>query len=529
MKSMHYSWGILFALLMACSQTMTVQTVQAQEKKTDSGYNNPVISGFNPDPSVCRKDSDYYLVTSSFEYFPGVPIYHSKDLIHWEQIGHCLTRRSQLNLEKAWVSGGIFAPTIRYHKGTFYMITTNTSDKGNFIVHTKDPAGEWSDPVWLVQKGIDPSLFWDNDTCYLVSNPNGGICLSEINPITGEQLSPTKCIWYGTGGRYPEAPHIYKKDGYFYLTIAEGGTEYAHKVTVARAVDIYGPYTSNPANPILTHSRRLVESNPIQGTGHADFIQAHDGSWWTVFLGFRPGDGRHHVMGRETFLAPVEWGKGSWPVIYNKGYVDTLMITTTLPERPLKDNFSDASTDFSESQLGYSWMYIRNPHFENYSLKEKPGYLVLKATKKQIKDIASPTFVGTRQNHMAQTVSTNVQIIRPGKLLQTGLTVFQNPTHHYDVQLVRKGNDTYVQVHVRVGRIDYIAKEMSIPSQPATLKVVADKYSYVFYCNDTRLIDLDTRYLSSETASGFTGVLFGLFAQSNDGNGAAAFDWYKTK
>lgn len=252
-----------------------------------SGYTNPVIPGFYPDPSVCAVGDDFYLVNSSFEYFPGVPVFHSKDLINWTQIGYCLTRKSQLFLDKCVPSGGIFAPTIRYNNGMFYMITTDVS-KGNFIVHTQDPAGEWSEPVWLKQRGIDPSLYFEGDKCYLTSNPDNTIYVSEINPLTGEQLTESRAIWGGTGGRYPEAPHIYKKDGWYYLLISEGGTEYGHKVTIARSRNIDGPYTSNPANPILTHMNVNAQQNPIQGTGHADLVQAKDGSWWMVFLAFRP-------------------------------------------------------------------------------------------------------------------------------------------------------------------------------------------------------------------------------------------------
>lgn len=177
------------------------------------GYKNPVIPGFHPDPSVCKAGDDYYLVNSSFQYFPGVPLFHSKDLVNWEQIGNCLTRESQLDLTGANSGSGIFAPTIRYHQGRFFMITTNISGKGNFLVHTTDPKGEWSDPVWLEQGGIDPSLYFEDDKCYMVSNPDGYINLCEIDPITGKQLTASKRIWNGTGGRYPEGPHIYKKDG----------------------------------------------------------------------------------------------------------------------------------------------------------------------------------------------------------------------------------------------------------------------------------------------------------------------------
>ena len=186
---------------------LSISTFWAQ-----SGYNNPVLSGFYPDPSVCRVDSDYYLVTSSFEFFPGVPLFHSKDLIHWDQIGYCLNRKSQLPLESAGASGGIYAPTIRYHDGVFYMITTNVTDKGNFYVTTTDPHGEWSEPIWLEQGGIDPTLFFDEGRCYLISNPDNTITIGEIDVKTGKPLSQPRGIWQGTGGRYPEGPHIYKKD-----------------------------------------------------------------------------------------------------------------------------------------------------------------------------------------------------------------------------------------------------------------------------------------------------------------------------
>lgn len=295
------------------------------------GFHNPVLPGFYPDPSVCRVGNDYYLVNSSFQYFPGVPVHHSKDLIHWEAIGHCISRPSQTKLEKIGFWNGIYAPTIRYHKGTFYMITTNTSDKGNFYVTTGNPAAEWSDPIWIDQPGIDPDLFFDdNGRSYILSARRGGyIQLREIDIRTGKLISEPYDLWRGTGGRCLEAPHLYKKDNYYYLVTAEGGTEYGHKVMIARSRTIEGPYENNPDNPILTHINSM--SNPIQGTGHADFIQAHDGSWWTVFLGFRPQSHTHHLTGRETYLAPVQWNENEWPVVNGNGTVALDMNSTTLP------------------------------------------------------------------------------------------------------------------------------------------------------------------------------------------------------
>lgn len=206
-------------------------------------FKNPVIPGYNPDPSICRVGDDFYLVNSTFEFFPGVPVYHSKNLVNWELKGYCLNRRSQLELEGCRNSGGIYAPTIRYHKGMFYMITTNVTDKGNFVVHTDNIDGEWSDPAWIDQGGIDPSLFWDEDNkCYYCSTGilDGvrGIVAFEINPMTGEILSDKHLISEGCGGQCAEGPHIYKKDGMYYLMIAEGGTEYAHRETIQRSASV---------------------------------------------------------------------------------------------------------------------------------------------------------------------------------------------------------------------------------------------------------------------------------------------------
>ena len=276
---------------------------------------NPVIPGFHPDPSVCRVGDKFYLVNSSFQYFPGVPIFESTDMQHWTQIGNVLDRQSQLPLKGASSWLGIYAPTIRYNDGVYYMITTNVGNGGNFMVTASDPRGPWSEPMWLEQQGIDPSLYFENDVCYMVSNPDNTIMLCEIDPRTGGQLTESKPIWRGTGGRYPEGPHIYKKDGYYYLLISEGGTEIAHNLTIARSKNIYGPYEGCPDNPIFTHCCMAAQTSQIQGTGHGDLVQGADGKWWISFLAFRFIGGSYHHLGRETFVLPVEWTKDGWPVI----------------------------------------------------------------------------------------------------------------------------------------------------------------------------------------------------------------------
>ncbi|MCW0484479.1 glycoside hydrolase family 43 protein [Gaoshiqia sediminis] len=495
------------------------------------GYQNPVIPGFHPDPSVCKAGDDFYLVTSSFEYFPGVPIFHSKDLVNWEQIGHCLTRPSQLELEKTRPSGGIYAPTIRYHDGTFYMITTNVSDKGNFIVHTDDPAGEWSDPVWLKQGGIDPSLYFEGDKCYLTSNPGNCIYLSEINPMTGEQLSESRAIWTGTGGRYPEAPHIYKKDGWYYLLISEGGTEYGHKVTIARSKNIDGPYESNPANPILTHMNVNAQNNPIQGTGHADLVQANDGSWWIVFLAFRPQSGLHHMLGRETFLAPVRWDKNAWPVVNGDGTVDLNMDVPTLPLQPFPQ--VSYNTEFDEDKLGFEWNYLRNPKSENYSLSARKGYLRLKATPVSLDDLDSPTFVGRRQEHIDLTATVKMDLFDAQKGDESGITVFMNNESHYDLFLKQTATGKRVLVlRYRLGALSHTACEVVMPKGNVYLQVHGDKDYYSFaYSTDGKnfetLDKVNVRYISSETVGGFTGIYLGLYATSASKTSKAYADFDK--
>lgn len=499
----------------------------SQEKQ---GYQNPVIPGFHPDPSVCRAGDDFYLVNSSFQYFPGVPLFHSKDLVNWEQIGHCLTRPSQLPLHDATTWGGIYAPTIRYHEGTFYMITTNVSDRGNFLVHTTDPRGEWSEPVWLKQGGIDPSLYFEEGKCYLVSNPNGGIFLSEIDPKSGEQLTEPRRIWNGTGGRYPEGPHLYKKDGWYYLLISEGGTEYGHKVTIARSRHIEGPYDSNPSNPILTHINQNAQTNPIQGTGHADLVQAADGSWWMVCLAFRPQSGSHHLLGRETFLVPVRWDEGAWPVVNGDGTVKLQMDVPTLPQQPFAPK--PARTDFKAGKPGAEWVYIRNPHPENYTFAS--GKLRLKATPVNLDNSQqSPTFIGRRQEHIDFTATTSVQLRQASTGDEAGLTVYMFEPAHYDLFVRQQADGQTVVLRYRLGSLTHIEKEVPLPRGKVQLRVKGDKDLYHFeYAPDgkpfQKLGSMDAKYISTETAGGFTGIVLGMYASSTGATeGYGEFDFFE--
>lgn len=476
-------------------------------------YRNPIIAGFHPDPSICRVGDDYYLVNSSFQYFPGVPIFHSTNLTEWEQIGNVLDRASQLQLDTAPSWGGIYASTIRYNDGLFYLITTNVTHGGNFFVTATDPRGPWSDPVWLTQGGIDPSLYFENGHCFLVSNPDDCITLCEIDPVTGKELSEEKPIWRGTGGRYPEGPHIYKKDGWYYLLISEGGTESAHMLTIARSRRIDGPYESNPDNPIFTHCRQAAQNNSIQGTGHGDFVQAQDGSWWIVFLAYRQYGGMFHHLGRETFLAPVQWPKGSWPVINGGNPIEEEM-GTDIPPRV----FRHETTTF-DGAPGPEWIFIQNPDSTRYGFE---GGLTLQGAG-ELSENDHPTFIGRRQESPAGEFSTKVSLAGDGK---AGISLYQIHNGHADLVVRREGGKLRASVEYQVKSLHYNVDSPVLPAREVALLVKADGDKYLFYYDAGAgwqyLDTMDAALLSSEVVGGFTGVTLGLFAV----NGTARFDWF---
>jgi alpha-N-arabinofuranosidase len=495
-------------------------------------YSNPVISGFYPDPSVCRVDENYFLVTSSCEYFPSVPIFHSRDLVHWRQIGHCLTRSSQVALQKCASSQGIFAPTIRYHEGIFYMTTTNVSAGGNFYVYTDDPFGEWSEPIWIDLKGIDPSLFFDTDGRVYVS-ANGhpaGIYLCEIDPQTGQRRTGTHCIWKGTGGRFPEAPHVYYLNDSYYLMIAEGGTEYGHMASMARSTSPWGPFEPCPHNPILTHRDRGF--HPIQGTGHADLVEAHDGSWWLVFLAFRPCGGDFHHLGRETYLAPVSWTDDGWPVANHHRGIELTMDTPTLPQHPWPGESSH--DDFDQSILRLSWNFLRNPYAQDWSLTDRPGWLRLYGSPLSLDAQDSPAFIGRRQQHFSCKTRSLLDFTPGYEGEEAGLVVLANERHHYEIALTCMDGRRSIIVRRRVGDLVAIVAQQIIEDSPVELEIQASADMYVFsYALPGQSLHLlatgATRYLSSEVVGSFTGVYLGMYATGNGrANSAPAdFDWFE--
>jgi beta-xylosidase len=486
-------------------------------------FRNPVIPGFHPDPSICRAGEDYYLVCSSFEYFPGVPVFHSRDLVHWTQIGNALERPGQLRLPPGTrSSGGIYAPTIRYHDGRFWLVTTNVSGDGNLLFTTTDPAGPWSDPVPLTGvKGIDPDLAWDDDgTCWCTY---AGVEQIRIDPHTGQSYGPPRRLWSGTpGAKAPEAPHLYRIGDYWYLMIAEGGTERGHGVAIARGRTPHGPFEPCPANPVLTHR---ATDHPIQNTGHADLVQGPDGSWWMVLLAVRAGGGTPgwHVLGRETFLAPVSWVDG-WPV------VGELAPDMTPPPWPLQRVAEEpVRDDFALPGLAPRWVSLRDRPAENYTTRERAGWLTLHA-RGASPDEPDVTFLGRRQQHPDCRVRALIDPAQGGG----GLTVRLDEKHHYDVE-VTSGE---VRLLARIGPLRTTVATRPVSAGPLVLGIdVTATQTLNDACTGpdtlslgfgepgdtyTQLAALDGRYLSTEVAGGFTGRTLGMYAAT----GTVHFDWF---
>lgn len=498
---------------------------------------NPVLRGFYPDPSVCKVNGKFYMVCSSFQYFPGVPIFESKDLIHWRQIGHCLTRPSQVALREVGSSGGVFAPTIRYHDSRFYMVTTNDTYHKNFYVTTEDIYGEWSDPVFVDQDGIDPSLFFEDGRTYFMSNgsdENGNGCIfqCEINEKTGERLTESRPIWGGTGGKYLESPHLYRFGDWYYLMAAEGGTEFGHMITYARGMSPYGPFQAYEKNPVLTNRNLGGPQSLIQGIGHGDLIQDDRGNTYMLCLGFRQADVwvPFHHLGREVFLAPVTWNEDGWFTAGANGTVrkQMEMVPVILERRASNDRISDRTEEaeflreetitikeLKEDSLQFC--YLRDPIWGNYEIQEDK--ICLKGTNVTIQEASIPTFLGIRQKEFMTDVSANVKIENG----EAGIAFYMDENHHYDIAvIVDEHRKKHVILRLCVGDLKTIVASVDVLDEcdRITLKVSSDplKYSFSSVINqvETLLGTGQAKYLSSEVAGGFTGVVMGMYAQHGE-------------
>ncbi len=475
-------------------------------------FANPILPGFYPDPSLVRVQDDYYLVNSSFTWFPGVPIFQSRDLVHWKQIGHVLDRVSQLKLDGQQVSQGIFAPTIRYHDGLFYMITTNVGAGGNFYVTAKNPAGPWSDPVFLPEiNGIDPSFFFDEDgKAYIVHNgppPDNkplysghrALWLFPFDLKTGKVAGPGQVVVNGGTdlAKQPvwiEGPHLFRRGGYYFLMAAEGGTSEQHSEVIFRSRDIRGPYGPYPGNPILT--QRTLSNPAVTSTGHADLVETQKGEWWAVFLGCRPYAEGLYNTGRETFLLPVKWVDG-WPVILDAGKaVPLLLQRPALPPSP-----ASGFEDFNTLRAPGKWW-------------ERQGSAV--RITPQAEDLNSrhtPSFLARRQQHAD--FEATVEVL-PEETADAGLAAFQNESHNYFLGV--RGRTIFLEK--RDGRAAERVAEAQLPGGAVELKIegAGAKYSFAYRIGKGQWKSLggeqDGTILSTRKAGGFVGTYIGMFART---------------
>lgn len=488
-------------------------------------YTNPILRGCYPDPSICRAGEYFYIVNSTFEFIPGIPVFRSKNLVQWEQVGHCLTRNSQLHIVAGHEYGrqsasGIYAPTIRFKDGRFYMITTNMlskEDSGNFFMWTDDIEGEWSDPIFLDTPGIDPSFFFDDDgRTYYVGTSDNQIYVSEIDLETGKLLSDRHVLWGGTGGAYPEGPHIYKKDGIYYLMISEGGTERAHMITMAKSDSLFGKYTPCPHNPLLTNRSLL---RPLEAIGHADLVQDLKGNWWAVCLGTRTFSyPPKHNLGRETMLIPVNWD-GEWPVFGNDGTCEK-EYDVELPapvEGPI-DFDEKYECNFSAAGPDMNWNYLYNPVHENYIFED--GAVKLLGDEHCLYDWSSYTWLGRRQRAHNTTAGVTLTFAPVNEGEEAGFTLFMNHKHHYAAGLICEEGQRKIIFYRRIGSLMNREAEIVVDTDTVTFEIDSDKDFYTFYYRidggeRTYLGRGETVYITTEVGGSFTGNYYAMYAVGN--------------
>lgn len=526
---------------------------------------NPIMIGFYPDPSVCQGPDGYYMVHSTFSYYPGIPIFYSPDLVHWEQIGHVMTRPEQLTLDGLKIaSDGIYAPTIEYNNGKFYVACTVVRERGNYIVTAEDPRGEWSDPYWLPNvNGIDPSLFFDdNGKTYLVFNsdaPNHEplydghrtIKMVEMDMENMKTKGEEKIVINGgvdisQEPVWIEGPHLYKIDGMYYICCAEGGTSVNHRQVIFRSENATGPFIPWDKNPILTQMH-LDDNrpNPITSTGHADLIQDLKGNWWAVFLACRPYEDNYYNLGRETYMAPIKWEDG-WPII-NPDFDEVQMSYTFDAAIAPKGEYERLNgalkvrEEFVNQELDQRWMMIRTPYEKWYSINsDNGGSISMQLRSKSLLKEGNPSFIGRRQQHLLSSASTEMNFEPYSMDEKAGLIVLQNETHFYFLCKSLVDEKPVVELYQSTfnDKMLLLAQEvLNDKDGSLMLKIESEKDNYNFYYseNDEDWSQIgesaDARFLSTETAGGFVGCTYGLYAvncdEEIDTNSEATFFWFE--
>lgn len=505
-------------------------------------YNNPVQRGFFPDPSVIRVGDDYYMVNSSFQYFPAIPISHSKDMVHWHVIGHAITNPEYLPLEAIKDSHGIWAPDISYVDGTFYIFATfrlngdgkreNNVLRRQLVVTSKTPEGPYSAPTWLEVDDIDPSHFVDEDGKHYMVIARAAT-VYEISEDCKKVLSGPKVAWEGTGERCPEGPHIMKKDGWYYAIVAEGGTGYGHGINVARSRNLYGPYEESPYNPVI---RQKDPSAPLQRAGHGKLVQTQNGDWWMYYLLGRPNEGNYTTIGRESGLEPVTWTKDGWFIVNEGKGPSIVQRAPELPECTFKRNLFD---DFNEAKLNLDWEFVRLPDYGSCSLTERPGYFRIWTRDGQLSEIRAKNTLLRREQELSYTAETKLEFAPSKNGEQAGLTCYYSTATYARFSLCyEEGRKLQLVINRNHGE-ELIAEVENVKNVPVYLKVAVEKLTRTFYYSydgtswEVAGVLENCIYLCDEGVPDdpkrHTGTLVGIYA-NNGGCGSripADFDYFK--
>lgn len=504
-------------------------------------YQNPVQRGFFPDPSVIRVGEDYYMVNSSFQYFPAIPISHSKDMVNWRIIGHAITDNEYMDISDIPDSHGIWAPDISYHNGKFYIFATlrlhGTGKRDNnvlrrqLMVTSEKPEGPYSNPAWLEVDSIDPSHFIDDDgSHYMVIAPGIGVIKlsDDCTKVVGERVT----VWPGTGERCPEGPHILKKDGWYYAIIAEGGTGYGHGVNIARSRELFGTYEASPYNPVM---RQTDPEAPIQRTGHGKLIQTQDSDWWMYYLCGRRNGGNYTTIGRESALDPVQFTEDDWFLVNEgKGPSLTQKSPSLTPYPYEKNNFDD----FDRDALGLDWEFVRNPDNGSWSLSERKGHLRLWTRNGQLFEIHAKNTLLRREQELTYTASTKLDFEPSKNGEQAGLTCYYSTaTYARWSKCYENGTKLQLVINRNQGE-ELIAEIDNLREGTIYLKVEVEGLTRTFYYsydgNEWSMGGVleNCIYLCDEGVPNdpkrHTGTLVGIYA-NNGGCGSripADFDWF---
>ena len=491
-------------------------------------YSNPIRRGFYPDPSIIRVGEDYYMVNSTFQYFPAIPISHSKDLIHWETIGHAVTDPSWLDLSELEDSRGIWAPDISYYNGTFYIFATlrlNDWEKParkQMMVKSDRPEGPYSKPVYLEADAIDPSHFVDDDGTHYMITAKAATGY-RLNDECTKVVEGPRVIWGGTGERCAEGPHILKRGGWYYAIVAEGGTGYGHGINIARSRELFGEYEPCPYNPVM---RQTDPAAFLQRCGHGKLVETQNGDWWCVYLCSRRNGGNYTTLGRETALDPVTWTDDGWFLI-NGGNGPSLEQTA-----PALEEFSASETDKSNilkglgGEIGPDWQFVRNPDYGRISLDERPGWLRIYPAKGELYKIEAKNILTHREPELKYSASIKMEFEPADENCHAGLTCYYSTATYIRFSVCMENGEKCLKVVANRGSGEENAGEpVRIPKGEIYLRVDVDgqtrRFSYGFGGDEwkTAAILEDCRFLSDEGVPNdrkrHTGTMTGVYAVCN--------------